>query len=65
MPAAHSCITERGTLMPYGKQLAATGLATATIGGFAFTYPWLACIAAGTVILGGVAIRMAYKVSHR
>jgi hypothetical protein len=50
--------------MPYGK-LAATGLATATIGGFSFTYPWLAFIAASVVILGGIGIRMAYKVSHR
>lgn len=44
----------------YGKSgmLAATGAATLVIGGFSFTYPWVAVAAAAFVVAGGIGVRL-------
>lgn len=51
----------------YGKtgSLAATGAATLVIGGFSFTYPWIACAAAVTVVAGGICVRLVGKLRSR
>ena len=47
----------------YGKTgtLAATGAATIVIGGYSFTYPWVAAADAALVVAGGISVRLVGK----
>jgi hypothetical protein len=46
--------------MPYGK-LPYTGLASLSIGGLVINQLWLAGLAAATIVVGFVAVRIGYR----